>query len=304
MDVAGADWTAIGSIAGGFGTVAAFLAIMVTIAVYFFQNRGEKAAAVRQNLQFLHGQQIQVVPSIAAGLLAIIDRQIREFRERLGPETTPGYFLEELFGHGQPARDRFLFRASALDSNLSGTTYSRLGDGWDGLTAKAFEFRGALRIFAYACEILTKECRLLCDPEFTISILAMLEERGERRALSLIPDLDHLVNTLLSDQIELAERQFEGFYKDRIGQGCYFIGMLADVTLQLSDPDLLRFSRRQAQPPEQGDLEARPYETMSAMLDHLAPKLSKHDVSALREVLRRWFPPPAGELPSRAVAAG
>jgi hypothetical protein len=89
VDVAGADWTAIGSIAGGFGTVAAFLAIMVTIAVYFFQNRGEKAAAVRQNLQFLHGQQIQVVPSIAAGLLAIMDRQIREFRERLGQTRRP-----------------------------------------------------------------------------------------------------------------------------------------------------------------------------------------------------------------------
>jgi hypothetical protein len=171
VNAAAADWTAIGSIAGGFGAVAAFLAILATIAVYFFQSRADKAAAIRQNLQFLHGQQVQVVPSIESGLPAMIDRQVREFRGRLGTGTKPGYFLEELLGNGQHAGDRFLFRASAQDSNLSSAAYARMSGIWDEMNIKAFEFRGALRIFSYACETLTKECRHLCSPEFTLSTL-------------------------------------------------------------------------------------------------------------------------------------
>lgn len=51
MKVSAVDWTAVSSIVGVFGVIAAFLAILATVAVY----------------------------------LAMIDRQIREFRVRLGP---------------------------------------------------------------------------------------------------------------------------------------------------------------------------------------------------------------------------
>ena len=176
-----ADWTAIGSIAGGFGAVAAFLAILATIAVYFFQSRADKAAAIRQNLQFLHGQQVQVVPSIESGLPAMIDRQVREFRGRLGTGTKPGYFLEELLGNGQHAGDRFLFRASAQDSNLSSAAYARMSGIWDEMNIKAFEFRGALRIFSYACETLAKEC----GPDVVAALLTGMGRDGAEGLLAL-----------------------------------------------------------------------------------------------------------------------
>ena len=293
MDVAGADWTAIGSIAGGFGAIAAFLAILATIAVYIFQSRGDRATSIRQSLQYLHGQQTQVVPSIESGLPAMIDRQVREFRERLGTDTTPGYFMEALFGDSRPGGDNFLFRASAQDSNLSSTAYARMSDTWDGLNIKAFEFRGELRIFSYVCETLARECRRLCSPEFTLSILAVMEQRGDRDKLGRIRDLDELMATLLAGQVELAERQFASEYKDRIGLGCVFIGMLTDMTLQMSDTDLLRFSGSNVHQPWLDDFKTNPGQAMSAMLDRIAPKLAEQDLRALRDVLRRWNPPPA-----------
>jgi hypothetical protein len=122
MNILAADWTAIGSIAGGLAAIAAFLAIVATVAVYLFQSRHDRAEIIRGNLQFLHGQQAQIVPSITSGLLVITYRQIREFRERLGPGATPVNLLDELFGKNSPANDRPLFQASALDSNLSSAT--------------------------------------------------------------------------------------------------------------------------------------------------------------------------------------
>jgi hypothetical protein len=97
MNILADNWTAIGSIAGGFAAIFAFGAIVVTIFIYFSQSKGLKAAAVRQDLQFLHGQQTQILPSIKSGLLALIDKQIREFRKRLGPDATPSYLLDQLF---------------------------------------------------------------------------------------------------------------------------------------------------------------------------------------------------------------
>jgi hypothetical protein len=173
MNALAVDWTAVGSIAGGIGAIAAFLAIVATVAVYLSQSKGDKAAAIRQGVQFIHGQQIQVVPAIESGLLALIDRQIREFRERLGPVATPQYFLDKLFYDDEASCDRSLFRASAQDSNLSSTTYSRMNDIWDGMKVKSLEFRGAFRIFPYACEALARECRRLCDPEFTTKLLKL-----------------------------------------------------------------------------------------------------------------------------------
>jgi hypothetical protein len=303
VNVAAADWTAIGSIAGGFGAIAAFLAILATIAVYIFQSQRDKAAAIRQSLQFLHGQQTQVVPSIESGLPAMIDRQIREFRERLGAGTTPGYFLETLFGNDQPTGGNFLFRASAQDSNLSSTAYDRMSETWDELNIKAFEFRGELRIFSYVCETLTWECRRLCSPEFTLSILGVMEQRGDRNKLGKVRDLDELINTLLADHIELAEGEFASLYKDQIGLGCVFIGMLADMTLRMPDKDLLRFSGSNVRQPWLDDFKTNPGQAMSVMLDHLAPKLPEQDARALRDVLRRWNPQPAGAPVTGAAAA-
>jgi hypothetical protein len=138
------DWTAVGSVATGGAMIAAFLAIVATIAVYYFQSRRDRAAAIRQNLQFIHGQQVQVLWLLNLGLEAVICRQIREFKERLGSHVKSAYFIHQLFDN------HALFCASAADSNLSSDAYSKMSSVWDQVNAKAFEFRGALHIFSYA----------------------------------------------------------------------------------------------------------------------------------------------------------
>lgn len=304
MNILAVNWTATGSIFGGAAALAAFLTIAATVVVYYFQSRGDKAATIRQDLQFLHGQQVQVLPSIESGILAIIDRQIREFRERLGSTATSSYFLDELFGNIQlPGNDqlpgnRSLFRASAMNSNLSSTTYSRMSDIWDGINMRAFEFRGALRIFSYACEVLTEELRRLCGPDFTTSILDTMARRGDRAALSKIESLDELVNKLLTDHIELANRRFKDVYKETIGQGCFFIGMLTDLTLGLSDKALLKLSHKNVQQPTLDLFKANPSEAISASMGHLLPELSEQDLSPLRKVLKRWGPAPVDARPA------
>src|SRR5262249_41326319 len=261
-------WTAAGWIATGSGVIAAFRAIAVSVITYFSQRRADKAAASRGILQFLHSQQTQITRSIGSGFLATIDRQIREFRERLGPAAEPSYFLDQLFGNGQPSDDRSLFRASALDSNLSSTMYIRMSDVWDGMNMKAFELRGALRIFSYASQVLTGEARRLCAPENTTRILDIMARRGARDILSKINSLDELVNKLLSDQIEIASRQFAS-EKDRIGQGCDFIGALADITLRLSDKELLKLARKVVKQLSYDELDKEPCQAIETSLDNL-----------------------------------
>jgi hypothetical protein len=208
MNILEYNWTAIGSIAAGFGAVAAFLAIVVTVLVFLSQSRRDKAAAIQENLQFLHSQQTRVVQSIESGSLAVIDMQIRESRKRLGSTADAGYFLDQLFGDGKSSDDRCLSQASALDSNLSSIMYSRMSDILDRINMTAFEFRGALSIFACACRALTRDARSLCAPETTASILDKMAEPGARDSLGEIECLDELVNRLLSDQLELAKRQW------------------------------------------------------------------------------------------------
>jgi hypothetical protein len=47
--------------------------------------------------------------------------------------------------------------------------------------------------------------------------------------------LGKLAHALLSSQVELAAREFTGSHRDRIRQGCFFIGMLANLMLRLPD---------------------------------------------------------------------
>jgi hypothetical protein len=297
--LAAVNWTAVGSVATGVAAIAAFLAIVATVAVYYLQSRGDKVAAIRRNLQFLHGQQAQIVPSIKSGLLAIIDRQIRGFRERLGPGAMPSYLLDELFGSGQSSRDRLLFLASALDSNLSSTAYSRMSDIWDELNMKARDCRGALRLFAFACQVLTWESRRLCDPETTIGLLDIMAKRGDRDALSKIDSTDELANRLLSDQIELA-KELVGDSQgeiERIGQGCFFIGMLADVILRLSDKKVLRLARKELRQPGFDMLEKRPRKAIEASLANLQSTLPENDLRGLEAALDHWDPQPEAPEP-------
>jgi hypothetical protein len=297
-----ADWTAIGSIAGGLGAVAAFLAILVTVAVYLFQSRHDRAEAIRKDLQFIHGQQAQIVPSITSGLLVIIYRQIREFRDCLGPGASPSDLLDQLFGEDPSSNNRSLFQASALDSNLSSATYSRMSDIWDGLDLKARELSGALRVFSYACQVLTQQSRHLCDPGTTTDVLDTLAESGDRDVLSAIDDIDELTNRLLSAQIDLVKRQDADPQKriQRIGQGCFFIGMLSDLIRRLPDKDLLRLSRKDVQPPDIDQLKENPREAIEASLDHLRPTLPERHLDALKAVIGRWNPRPQdlSELPA------
>jgi hypothetical protein len=298
MNILADNWTAIGSIATGSGAVAAFLAIMVTVLVFRSQSRHDKAAAIQKNLQFLHSQQTQVVQSIESGFLAVIDMHIREFRERLGSTVDPGYLLDQLFGNGQSSGDRCLFQASALDSNLSSTMYVRMSDIWDRINMTAFEFRGALGIFACACRALTRDARSLCAPETTVGILDIMAEQGARDSLGKIECLDELVNRLLSDQLKLAKLQFEDELT-RIRRGCFFITTLADKALQLSDRNLLRLARKKLQQPDLNELDKHPSHVIKTSLEYVRPMLSVTDYCELRGVLDDWNPWPAGARPVR-----
>lgn len=283
MHVMAVDWTAVGSVATGAAAIAAFLTILATVAGFYFQSRSDRAAIIRQNIQFLHGKQAQVLPSINSGLLAITDRQIREFRERLGPTVTASYLLAQLSG------DCTLFRASAMDSNLSSTVYSGLSDLWDEMNTRAFDLRGALRIFSYACGVLTDEPRGLCDPDFTIGNFDKLAQRGELAALSNVDNIDDLVNRLLSEQIEQATAQLRNVSEKRIGEGSVFIGILADKVLGLPDGKLLKLSGKQVPPATLELLQANPLSAVSAALRYLLPELSQEDLNTLRTVLDAWM---------------
>jgi hypothetical protein len=306
MNTLAVDWTAVGSIATGVGALAAFLTIAVTFLVYRFQGRGNKAGAIRQKLQFIHSRQAQVTQSIESGFLATIERQIREFHRRLGPTAKPSYFLDQLFGNGQASGHRSLFRASALESNLSSTMYTRMSDIWDGMNMKAFEFRGALRIFSYVSQVMTEEARRLCAPENTTLILDIMAKRGCRETLSEICDPNDLVNTLLSDQIKLASDQLE-CETSRIRHGCAFIGRLADKTLGLSDKELLKLERKKVAQLSFDELDNDPRRAIETSLGNLRPTLSEEDLTALCMDVACWFPqsadtPPAeSHLPEKAL---
>jgi hypothetical protein len=312
MNILADNWTATGSIATSFGAIAAFLTIAATVLVYRSQSRASRAAAIRQNLQFIHSLESQVTRSIESGFLATIDRQIREFRDRLGQDAQPSYFLEQLFGNGQDSDDRSLFKASALDSNLSSTMYIRMSDIWDRMNMKAFEFRGALCVFSIASQVLTEEARSLCAPENTTRILDCMKDNKAKEALSEINDLDDLVNRLLSHQIKWAGHEWESD-KNKIVQGCYFINKLADKTLLLPDRKLLKLAHKklaQKEPalkelasklasnkmsqPSFGEIAGNPSEAIEKSLCNLRPQLKKEDLACLRKIVDGWDPKPVG----------
>lgn len=290
------NWTAVGSIAAMFAVVATFI-------VYFFQRnndkaaaiereRQDKAAAIRQDIQFIHGQQAQIAPSIQAGILGLIDNQIRDFGERLGAGTQPGCMLDELFGEGQGLRNGFLFRASIQDSNLSSVIYTRMNAIWDGLDVKARQFRGALRVFSFTCQILAQECRHLCGEGTTINILDTMAQRGDRDSLMESNSIGELVNRLLSAQIELAESPSGETQAaiNRIGQGCFFTGMLADLMLRLPDGDLLSLADTEVTQPDLERITKQPRDAIQESLNNLRAKLPESSLAVLTEVLGRWAP--------------
>lgn len=276
------DWTAVGSVATGAATIAAFLAILATIATYYFQSTRDRADAIRENLQFIHGQQVQVLWLIDLGLTAIINRQIRDFKERLGPGAEPSYFIHQLLDN------RALFCSSAADSNLSSEAYSRMSSTWDQINTKAFEFRGALRIFSYACRALIEEPYRLCDPDFTVSIIDTMMDRSELAALESIDNLDEAANRVISELTVLAVERFEAAYKRGIENGSVFVGMLADMALSLSDRKLLRLSRKSPLQPSLDSLKANLVDVVFASVHHLQPEFSEKDLRALRVTLGQW----------------
>jgi hypothetical protein len=168
-----------------------------------------------------------------------------------------------------------------------------MSDIWDGLDLKAREFRGALRIFSYACEVLTQECRRLCDPETTTGILDTMAERGDRDALGKSHSIDDLVNRLLSDLIELAQSRAAGTQRriERIAQGCFFIGMLADLILRLPDKDLLTLASREVEQPDLDQLRKEPRKAIEESLGRLQPPLPEYPM------LGRWDPKPEDPQP-------
>ena len=290
VNILAVDWTAVGAITGGAGAIAAFLAILATLGTFYLQGRGDKVTAIRQGIQFLLGKQTQLLPSIKSGLVAITDEQIREFRNRLGTNATSSYFLAQLFGKDQLSSESSLFRASATDSNLSSTAYSRMSEIWDEMNTKSFEFRGALRIFSYACGHLTEEARNVCDPRFTIETLKAMAHNGEPDDLTEIDDLDELVNKLLSAYIPLAKSRFKAEFENKISQGSFFVGMLADAILTLSDKDLWKLSRKDVQQPWVKNLKDDLHNALSTSMGYLRPELPAENFNELERQLGGWVP--------------
>jgi hypothetical protein len=97
---------------------------------------------------------------------------------------------------------------------------------------------------------------------------------------------------LLTLQIELVNRPGADTQKRirRIGQGCFFIGMLADLVRRLPDKDLLRLSRKDVQPPDIDQLKEDPCQAIETSLDHLRPALPETHLSTLKAVIGRWNP--------------
>jgi hypothetical protein len=305
MSTLAADWTAVGSIATGISAIAAFLTIAATVLLYWLQSRGNKAASIRRILQNIHNQETQVTRSIESGFLATIDRQIREFRERLGPTVEPRYLLDQLFGNGRVSGDRPLFKASALESNLSSTMYIRMSDIWDEMNINAFEFRGALRILSYVSWVLTEEARRLCEPENTICILDIMAKGGAANTLRKIHNLDRLVNNLLADQIKQATCQLV-FEESKIRQGCAVISTLADMALRLSDRKLLKLARKNVDPLGFDKLSENPHQAIKTSLGKLRRPLSKRDLADLCKAVDCWNPQPdtlpaESHLPEQAL---
>lgn len=219
--------------------------------------------------------------SALATVVVYASRQTREFQERLGADAKPAYFLDQLLGDGSPSDARLLFRASALDSCLSSAAYARLSGVLDDMDTRASELRGVLRLFSWACETLTEEARRLFTPEYTLSLLDAIVQRGDRDALKKIRSLDRLADALLSCQLELAARQFTEDQRYKLGQGCFFIGMLADIVLRLPDRELLRLSRSNVQQPMLEELKA----------NEARSELRRGRVAAARELWRSWAAP-------------
>lgn len=176
--------------------------------------------------------------------------------------------------------------------------YARMSDIWDRINMTAFEFRGALGIFACACRALTREARHLCAPETTASLLDIMAEQGFRGSLGKTECLDELVNRLLSAQFKLAKCQYEDELK-RIREGCSFITKLADKALQLSDRELLKLGGKKVKQPDLNELDKDPSNVIKKSLDHMQPILSGKDYWELRGVLDSWSPWQADAHPAR-----
>jgi hypothetical protein len=285
MHISAVDWTAVGSISAATAAIAAFLTILITVGGSYLRNIRNKVATaqqIRQSIQFINAQQEQVLRSIEQGLPAIIDMQMRGFRERFGSTVTSSYFLDQLFNNYP------LFRASAMDSNLSSTAYSRMTEIWNEIDTKAREFRGALRVFSYACGLLIREPYSLSDPSFMTSILDIMAQRGVPASLSEVENLDQLVNELLSEQVQLATKWFSEVSQQKILQGNLFIGILADMALSLPDSRLLKLSSKNVPPPTRSLLEEQPFDAIRSSIGYLQPQLSGPGLNPLLGVLDAW----------------
>jgi hypothetical protein len=175
--------------------------------------------------------------------------------------------------------------------------YIRMSDIWDGMNMKAFELRGALRIFSYVSLVMTEEARDLCAPDNTTRILDIMAGRGARETLCKIRSLDELVNRLLSDQIKLASRQLE-IEQNKIRQGCALISLLADKTLRLSDNKLLELVEKNVHQLGFDELFKYPRQAIKTSLGNLRPTFSEEDLTAFCEGVDCWFPQSADTMPA------
>jgi len=113
-----------------------------------------------------------------------------------------------------------------------------------------------------------------------------------------------LVNRLLAGLIEVVESRDADPQRgiEKIAQGCFFIGMLADLMLLLPDKDLTALVDNEVEQPDLDKLIKEPRQAIEESLCHLQPLLTQDRIAQLRDVLGRWDPQPEEDLKIAAMA--
>jgi hypothetical protein len=279
MELLATNWEAVGSVATGIAAVAAFAGLLPAFIVYHRQDRRDRATIIRQRIQFIAAQQRQVLISIQVAFPTIIDRQISEFRHSLGTSATSADFLDAIFNNNA------LFLTSAMDSCLSSVAYSRMNDLWNQINQKASEFRGAFRIFSYACYLLTLEPYRVCSAGFSQNIIASMKANKVPETLEDSDNLDALTNKLRTMQVRVATQIFLARSRDQIQQASLFVSQLAEATLNLEDISLLKLSRKRIVSPSS---DQNLLDKIGESIQDLVPELPDAALVQLRETLKEW----------------
>jgi len=279
MGLLAVNWDAIGSVATGLAAVAAFLGIVPSLYVYRRQDRRDRETTIVQRIQVIAAETDRVQPLIQLAFPTVMDSQVRQLRQNLGDSVTSAEFLDALFNSSA------LFLTSGMEGNLSSAVYTRMNDLWDQINQTSAEFRGALRIFYYACYGLTLEPYAICTPTFTKNILDSMKKTGAVEPYHAVANLDTLTNQLLTTVITVGTQIYLARSDGQIEQAARFVSELSEITLNLPEGVLLKLSRKRvATPSPTQDVRTK----VELALRDLSPEIPEQSLAQLRDRLAKW----------------